>query len=70
MITEQRKSELTARGWEIENMQEAWGDGWWNGQFRFVDLQCEHIGEPQPTAEKAWADLDQYSRQLDALAAA
>jgi hypothetical protein len=65
-ITTERKKELTQAGFFVENMQRANGPGWWNGLWRFLDHACDHIGSPQSSEEAAWADLDQYHRQLQA----
>lgn len=65
MITEQQKQALKDKGYSIENMQEVWGDGWWNGLFRWMnDKQLgDGFGVPQISEEEAWADALQFEAQ-------
>lgn len=70
MITQARKDELTAAGYKIEDMEAAWGPGWWSGSFRWINntLQGDTFGEPQDSEADAWDDASQYQEQLNALA--
>lgn len=58
MITPAQIEYLKARGYYAEDMQAVYGDGWWNGQWRFMN--SDDFGVPLATEEEAWADAMQY----------
>lgn len=67
MITTAEKAALLAKGYTIEDMDEAWGPGWWEGQFRFIRDDTEDFGVPQYTVEAAWEDAKQFDALLTAI---
>lgn len=54
-------------GYKIEDVGEVWGDEW-AGQFRWIndELDGDTFGAIQYSEEAAWADAEQYQRQLQA----
>lgn len=52
--TEAQIAELKSRGYYVEDMQEVWGNGWWNGKFRW--MTAGGFGRPCRTVAEAWAD--------------
>lgn len=73
MITQERKAELLANSFQVEDMTAVWGSGWWDGQFRFLKFNPENgkhtdTGNAQPSEEAAWADASQYLEKLNASA--
>lgn len=68
MITQERKAELTAAGYKIENMESVWGADY-AGQYRWINTKQDDedgFGVIQFSVDEAWADASQYQEQVDA----
>jgi hypothetical protein len=68
MITAERKAELTAKGYWIEDMDKEWGPGWWSGSFRWFKGKGEDAdfqdGDVSDSEEDAWKSACYHERNF------
>jgi hypothetical protein len=64
-ITPERKAELSAKGFYIEDMKAVWGEGWWDGSFRWMKKGSDEFqdGDVSSSEENAWKVCDAYDRE-------
>lgn len=65
MITIEQRTKLEELGFYIEDMQEVWGSGWWNGMFRWMRNTDEFQDyEPSESEDLAWACAWAYANSM------
>lgn len=66
MITAERKAELTAKGYYIEDMHAVWGEGWWSGSFRWMMKDSDEFqdGDVSDSEEDAWKSACYHERNF------
>ena len=64
-LTTERKAELTAKGFYIEDMGKEWGSEW-EGAFRWMKKDSHEFqdGCESWSEESAWRSCDEYDREM------
>lgn len=63
------KTKLEELNFYVEDMQEVYGDGWWNGMHRWMRNGGEDFQESDPCSceEAAWQRALDYAKHMEYL---